>query len=627
MIKNSIFSFLLWLIIQPIYAQNLAVGSQHTLAIRSDGSLWAWGDNKDGQLGVGDYISTYDPKRISNSNDWKKVFAASYDVNQGLIYKTVCFAIKNDGSLWTWGNKTATPIRQGSSNDWETIAIGINHTLAIKNDGSLWAWGTNTNGVFGDGNVVGSSTIPIRIGTDNNWKSISAGLSYISAIKTDGSLWSWGNGNLGLSNATSSNIPLRIVNANDWKTVSAGNGHTLAIKNDGSLWAWGNNSQGQLGDITTIDKNVPTRIGNASDWALISAGANFSSAIKKDGSLWTWGLNDYGQLGNGSSTRRIEPIQIGNDFQVVAAMAKTTRAIKNDGSLWAWGAWTDPNNDPYFIPTDFNFPLFIPPPTGQVTQTLCDQSTLSALSVTGTAIQWYETATGGQALASTTKLENNRTYYASQTLNGLESTTRFGVTVTLSIPTASITASGPTAFCSGVSVTLTANSGSSYLWSTGATTRSITVNTPGNYTVTVTNANGCSVTSATTPVTLSPPSASITASGSSSICQGSKVTLTANSGSSYLWSTGATTQSIEVSTSGSYSVTVRNALGCSATSPATVVTVNPLPNLFISASGPTTLCAGDAVLLTASTDGTYLWSNGATTKSINPLSLCVVFVY
>lgn len=618
MIKKIILFFLLCLTTQPIFAQNLAVGSQHTLAIRSDGSLWAWGDNKDGQLGVGDYISTYDPKRIGNSNDWKKVFAASYDVYQGLIYKTVCFAIKNDGSLWTWGNKTATPIRQGSSNDWETIAIGINHTLAIKTDGSLWAWGTNTNGVFGDGMTDGSSMYPIRIGTDTNWKSISAGLSYISAIKTDGSLWSWGNGNLGLSNTTTSNIPLRIGNANDWKTVSAGLSHTLAIKNDGSLWAWGKNSQGQLGDITTIDKNVPTRIGNASDWELISAGESFSSAIKKDGSLWTWGYNASGQLGNPGSTRKIEPIQIGIDYRVVAAMTKTTRAIKNDGSLWVWGAWTDPYNDPYHSPKDFNFPLFTLPPTGQATQTLCDQSTLSALSVNGNAIQWYETATGGQALASTTKLENNRAYYASQSNYGLESTTRFGVTVTiLPMPTASITASGPTAFCSNVSVTLTANSGSSYLWSTGATTRSILVNTPGNYTVKVTNANGCSATSAVTSVTLSSPSASITASGSTTLCQGGKVTLTASEGSSYLWSNGATTRSIEVSTGGNYTVLVTNANGCSARSLATIVTVTQLPNLFISTSGPTTFCAGDAVLLTASTDGTYLWSNGATTKSIN----------
>ena len=123
-------------------------------------------------------------------------------------------------------------------------------------------------------------------------------------------------------------------------------------------------------------------------------------------------------------------------------------------------------------------------------------------------------------------------------------------------------------------------------------------------------------------MTLTPPSASITASGSTTICQGSKVTLTANSGSSYLWSTGATTQSIDVSTPGDYRVTVKNELDCAATSEATRVIVNPIPtsNLFISTSGSTTFCAGNSVLLTASWDGTYLWSNGATTKSIDARS-------
>ena len=187
------------------------------------------------------------------------------------------------------------------------------------------------------------------------------------------------------------------------------------------------------------------------------------------------------------------------------------------------------------------------------------------------------------------------------------------------LPPASITASGPTTFCEGGSVTLTAPDGYSYAWSNGATTQSITVAESGAYSVTVTNANGCSATSAATTVTVNPPPATpaVTASGATTFCEGGSVTLTAPSGYSYAWSNGATTQSITVTASGSYSVTVTNASGCSATSAATTVTVNPLPAApAVTSSGATTFCEGGSVTLTAPEGYSYAWSNGATTQSI-----------
>ncbi len=201
------------------------------------------------------------------------------------------------------------------------------------------------------------------------------------------------------------------------------------------------------------------------------------------------------------------------------------------------------------------------------------------------------------------------------------SVTNSKIVTILPRPTATINASGPTTFCTGGSVTLTASAGSSYLWSNGATTQSINVTSGGSYSVTVTNANGCSATSSATNVTVNPlPTATINASGPTTFCTGGSVTLTASAGSSYLWSNGATTQSINVTSSGSYSVTVTNANGCSATSSATNVTVNPLPTATINASGPTTFCTGGSVTLTASAGSSYLWSNGATTQSINVIS-------
>jgi gliding motility-associated-like protein len=207
--------------------------------------------------------------------------------------------------------------------------------------------------------------------------------------------------------------------------------------------------------------------------------------------------------------------------------------------------------------------------------------------------------------------------YTYTNANGCTSTTTTNFTVN-SLPNAVITANGPTTFCQGANVTLTASPGSSYLWSNGATTASIVTSTTGNNIVTVTNANGCSAVSAPMMVTVNPlPVAAITANGPTTFCQGGSVTLVASTGVSYLWSTNnAFTQSNTITTSGTYNVTVTSADGCTATSAPVTVTVNPLPTPTITASGATTFCQGGNVTLTASSGTAYLWSSGETSQSI-----------
>ena len=201
--------------------------------------------------------------------------------------------------------------------------------------------------------------------------------------------------------------------------------------------------------------------------------------------------------------------------------------------------------------------------------------------------------------------------------NGCSATSAATSVTVNQLPTPAITPGGPTTFCQGGSVILTSSASSSYLWNTGATTQSITVGTSGSYSVTVTDANGCSATSAATSVTVNPlPTTTITPGGPTTFCQGGSVILTSSVASSYLWNTGATTQSITISASGSYSVTVTDANGCSATSAATSVTVNPLPTPAITPGGPTTFCQGGSVILTSSAGSSYLWNTGATTQSI-----------
>ncbi|MBL0019344.1 MAG: T9SS type A sorting domain-containing protein, partial [Bacteroidetes bacterium] len=183
-----------------------------------------------------------------------------------------------------------------------------------------------------------------------------------------------------------------------------------------------------------------------------------------------------------------------------------------------------------------------------------------------------------------------------------------------------ISASGPIAFCQGGSVTLTSSPASSYVWSNGSTSQSISVSNSGNYTVTISDANGCEANSNAFAVTVNPLpiSPTIVANGSPTICSGDSVTMTSSPANSYAWSNGATSQSISVSNSGNYSVTISDVNGCMAASTGFVVSAHPAPSPpIISASGPIAFCQGDSVTLTSSQANSYVWSNGATSQSIS----------
>lgn len=252
--------------------------------------------------------------------------------------------------------------------------------------------------------------------------------------------------------------------------------------------------------------------------------------------------------------------------------------------------------------------------------TFCAGGSVTLTSSAGSSYLWSNGAT-----TSSINVTTAGTYTVQVTnANGCQSAASSGTSVTVNaLPaTPTVTAGGPTTFCSGGSVTLTSSPGSTYLWSNGATTASINVTTSGNYSVQVTNAAGCqSTASSATPVTVNalPSTPTISAGGSTTFCAGGSVTLTASAGSSYLWSNGATTSSINVTTAGTYTVQVTNGNGCqSAASSGTTVTVNALPATpTISAGGPTTFCAGGSVTLTSTPGSSYLWSNGATSASIN----------
>jgi murein DD-endopeptidase MepM/ murein hydrolase activator NlpD len=259
-----------------------------------------------------------------------------------------------------------------------------------------------------------------------------------------------------------------------------------------------------------------------------------------------------------------------------------------------------------------------PVPTATITPsgstTFCQGNSVTLSSGNGSSYLW---STGATSQNINVSQSGNYTVTVSNASGCTAASAPLSITVN-PLPTATITPGGPTTFCQGNTLTLSASNGSSYLWSTGASSQSINVSQSGNYTVTVTNASGCTAASAPLSVTVNPlPTAAITPGGPTIFCQGNSVTLSASNGSSYLWSTGASSQSINVSQSGNYRVTVSNASGCTAASAPLSVTVNPLPTAAITTPGPTTFCQGNTLTLSASSGNSYLWSTGATSQSIN----------
>lgn len=287
---------------------SLSSASIHTLGIKKDGTLWSWGHNSDGQLGNGTTNSSRSPVQIGTAKNWTHVAAGG----------SQSAAIKTDGTLWIWGRysgqldgaSSKVPVQIGTDNTWKTVTAGAAHTLAIKQNGTLWAWGGNYWGQFGNG-TTNSSDNPVQIGIDTDWISLKAGSFHTLAIKQNGTLWAWGDNTDGqLGNGTksySSNpAPMQIGTATDWKVVAGGNDHSLAIKTNGTLWSWGANEYGQLGDATNTDRHTPVQIGSDTTWQAVAAGWTHSIAAKNDGSLWGWGS---GPLGDGTTTDRNTPVQ------------------------------------------------------------------------------------------------------------------------------------------------------------------------------------------------------------------------------------------------------------------------------------------------------------------------------
>lgn len=308
-------------------------------------SLYAWGQNNNGQLGQNNLTYRSSPVQVGALTDW----ATSSTVSGGSS-----LAIKTNGTLWAWGNNgdgqlgqndrvnRSSPVQVGALTNWGSVKGGDANWLAVKTDGTLWACGQNSVGKLGDGTAITRSS-PVQIGALTNWRVASPTGDSCSAIKTDGTLWTWGSANNGVlgSNAITPprSSPVQVGALTDWFTLSTGNRQTFAVKTSGQLWAWGYNRDGALGDGTSANRSSPVQIGALTNWSGTFGGSQFCAAVKTDGTLWMWGYNTQGQLGQSDVVSRSSPVQVGSltNWSVASAGNRQALAVKTDGTLWAWG--------------------------------------------------------------------------------------------------------------------------------------------------------------------------------------------------------------------------------------------------------------------------------------------------
>ncbi|MCD1260078.1 S8 family serine peptidase [Paenibacillus athensensis] len=301
----------------------VSAGGGFSVAVKNDGTVWAWGYNASGELGDGTYANRSVPvqvKDISNNNLTNVISISSGS------YHTL--ALKSDGTVWAWGYNNAGQI--GSGNDpggmfpraiqvsnlsgIVRIAAGGSHSLALKGDGTVWGWGEGTQGQLGNGNNS-SSRVPVQISGISQIKAIAAAPSgsHSLALKTDGTVWAWGSNNfgqLGNNSSVDSRVPIQVTSLANIALVAAGGNYSLALKNDGTVWVWGNNSLGSLGDGTTSHRYTPVPVSGLSNIRSISGGGSHSLALSGAGNLYAWGYNANGQVGNGTVANVFSPVMV-----------------------------------------------------------------------------------------------------------------------------------------------------------------------------------------------------------------------------------------------------------------------------------------------------------------------------
>jgi alpha-tubulin suppressor-like RCC1 family protein len=319
----------------------VSAGGAHTCGIRANHTLWCWGLNNAGQLGIASNTSQKLPVQVGTAHDWLQVSAGGAHTcgirAGGALY---CWGLNSSGQLGI-ASFTSQNTPQLLSTTWLQVSAGGAQTCAVRSNHTLWCWGRNTSGELGIGSNLNKNT-PQQVGVATNWRQVSAGDRHTCAVQFGFTLWCWGSnlrGQLGIGSFTSKNTPQQVASSS-WVQVAAGGAHTCAVRFTGSLWCWGDNTFGQLGIGPSGAKTTPQQVGSLTTWRFVSAADVHTCALQANHTLWCWGSNFFGQLGIGNHVSHSTPQQAGflPPSVEVSAGGDSSCAITSGLSLWCWGS-------------------------------------------------------------------------------------------------------------------------------------------------------------------------------------------------------------------------------------------------------------------------------------------------
>jgi alpha-tubulin suppressor-like RCC1 family protein len=341
----------------------LSMSEYHTLALMSNGTVWAWGLNCYGECGMPNTTTIIlSPIKVPGLYDVKAIAAGS----------DFSVVLKNDGTVWAWGSNSYGDIGNGDpvtgthADDHLypvmlpiinviAIAAGDDYGMALRDDGTVWTWGSNNYGQLGNGGAIGDNsyvTVPTEVAGLSDIKAIYAGPSNAVAVKSDGTIWVWGRRDRILGEmmtdmkAGGISVPTLLFNNTDVKSMAIGDNHAVILKNNGTIWIWGDDWRGMLGNGS---KNylsaspdytyTPIMVPGLSNVTAITAGIEHTVALESNGTVWAWGGNEWGELGDGTQLDRNLPVMMPiSNVTYITAGGLSTAILDKSGVVWTCGS-------------------------------------------------------------------------------------------------------------------------------------------------------------------------------------------------------------------------------------------------------------------------------------------------
>ena len=319
----------------------ISAGGEHSCAVKQDGTLWCWGRNTWGAVGNGQRGSGPTvPTQVGSATNWGSVAAGG---------ATTC-GIRTNGQLWCWGLNNdgqvgdgsrrirTSPKRVGSDHDWRQVSLGWFTSCGVREDGSAWCWGGNAAGQLGSGSG-GYRTAPVRVPGDG-WRSIAVGGWHVCGVKRDGTLWCWGRNTFGQrGDGTTSEVhrPAQVGSRAFWESVSTSWSHTCGVLTSGELRCWGRNHDGQVGDGTRANRLRPRTVEGLPAIEQVATGEGSTCALDRDGTMWCWGSDRYGFLADDGSANQLTPVDTGVTLQAISAGWMHACGLTSAGAPRCWG--------------------------------------------------------------------------------------------------------------------------------------------------------------------------------------------------------------------------------------------------------------------------------------------------